>query len=628
MAKEMLFGFVYMPQALRVEDFSPYWVLDRWTKERMLADLKIMRAIGSSCIRIHITPPVPGAISYDRLNDRRTIPITGEKYLEMYDLMVRTVHDLGMHIHFDIGSSFSEVSEASLDGWMKRYKGLVESYQFANENYGVFESDMQEGTTSNLERFQRLLNYARRLDPDARFTADIYAEQIAFIRDRFPDLYHGLDVLNTHPYYCADDRGFQDEWVDALVAVHTPHSPWPANLPWQPDKVFMQHLVGVADFGKELWITEIAAQGDGAWSSLVPEDLKASGWRKVVQGLAQCEQLSRIYYCWLTDKMHTMEAGVTQIGAVNYDGSPTPLTHAFQEMAEAHAPADSLIRRLQIHVDTFTVQPGARTVTLGLSVHNRSTAAISGHARLELPPGLSGDCSPFEFSLQPGQEVSRQATLQAGTLPEPHNHVFLHVEAGGQVHYGWGMVSDPRPLSLSGEEPGLPGVRYVPDLAAVQEFLTRYGNECAIVVGPGTRHWDTELGYRLKIVIGLLRDRIVPIKTAFRLADVWDRPLIIVGRPTLNYCAQLVELGLPVERRASALGAGESFAQVVERPLGEEVGNWDTSQREMLLGFHKCPAALYVAGQDDEGTKRATYDLIRRLWHPRDGTFGPKAHWL
>ena len=141
MASEMLFGFCYMPQIIRVEDFSPYWVHDRWTKERTLADLKIMRAIGSSCIRVHITPPVPGATSYDRLGDRRTVPITGEKYLELYDLIVQTAHDLGMAIHFDIGSSISEVSEASLDGWIPRYRELVSSYQFGNENYDAFETD-------------------------------------------------------------------------------------------------------------------------------------------------------------------------------------------------------------------------------------------------------------------------------------------------------------------------------------------------------------------------------------------------------------------------------------------------------------------------------------------------------
>ncbi len=628
MAREMLFGFCYMPQALRVEDFSPYWVLDRWTPERMLADLKIMRAIGSSCIRIHITPPVPGAISYDRLSNRRQVPITGEKYLEMYDLMVRTVHDMGMAIHFDIGSSFSEVSEASLDGWMTRYGSMVESYQFANENYSVFESDMREGKSEGFERFQRLLGHARRLAPQAKFTADIYTEQIAYIRDRFPRIYEGLEILNTHPYYCADERGWTDEWVQALVATHSPNTPWPVeSIPWDPTRVFMQHFAGLADFGKEIWITEIVAQGDGVWSSLVPEDVKASGWRKVVGGLARCDQVTRVYYCWLTDKMHTMEAGITQIGATNYDGSPTPLTRAFEELAEAHAPQDSIIRRLQIGVETVTVTPGAAVVKVGLTLCNCSAEAIAGKAQLELPTGLRGDETPFAFSLRPSERLERAVTLQVDTLPEPHNHVFLRVEALGQVHYGWGMVCDPRPLALDVAAEGLPGVEYRPGLAAVQDFLTRYGDECAIVVGPGTGHWDTELGYRLKIILSMLRDRIVPIKTAFMLHQVWDRPLIVVGRPTLNYCAQLMELTMPAEERAAALGPGEGFVRLIEKPLGEPIGRWESSPREKLLGFHKCPAALYIAGGDDEGTKKAAYDLIRRLWHPA-GSAGPKAWWL
>ena len=72
-----------------------------------------------------------------------------------------TAHDLGMRIHFDIGSSFSEVSEASLEGWITRYRGLVESYQFANENYAIFESDMAEGNPASFERFDRLLGLGR-----------------------------------------------------------------------------------------------------------------------------------------------------------------------------------------------------------------------------------------------------------------------------------------------------------------------------------------------------------------------------------------------------------------------------------------------------------------------------------
>jgi hypothetical protein len=67
--------------------------------------------------------------------------------------------------------------------------------------------------------------------------------------------------------------------------------------------------------------------------------------------------------------------------------------------------------------------------------------------------------------------------------------------------------------------------------------------------------------------------------------------------------------------------------QRIERPLGEPVGSWNTELRGKLVGFHECPAALYIAGGDDAGTKAATYDLIKRLWHP-EGTPGPKAHWL
>ncbi|MGQ9683918.1 MAG: hypothetical protein ACUVX9_15405 [Anaerolineae bacterium] len=617
MADEMLFGFCYMPQVLRVEDFGPYWVLDRWTRERTLSDLKIMRAIGASCVRIHITPPVPGATAYDRLQDRRSVPITGEKYLQMCDLMVHTANDLGMKVHFDIGSSFSEVSEASLDGWITRYRGLVESYQFGNENYSVFADEMASGETYSMDRFRRLLAHARKLDPEATFTADLFTDQLLYLRDHYPDVYEGLGVLNTHPYFSDDDRGWTDEWVEAIVAVHGNGIPWPFDrLPPGAEHVFLHEFSGIAELERDVWITEIVAHADGVWSSLVPEEQKAAGWRKLVQGLARCQRVKRVYYCWLTDKMHALEAGSTQIGAIRYDGAPRPLTEAFREMAETYAAADSLIRRLAVQIEPLDVIAGASAATMTCRLENRGSKPIAGQARWELPRGVSGDSSPFVFSLGAGESLVRGIPLQIGALPETHNHVFLRLEAQGSVHYGWGILRSPRPLTVEKADTGIPSVRHVPDLASVQAFLSRYGDACAVVVGPGTGHWDTELGYRLKIVIESLRGRDVPIVTAQRLAEVWDRPLVIVGRPPLNYAAFITELGLPEGLRAEDLDPGHGFVQVVERPLGEPLGSWACGLREKLIGFHRCPAGLYIAGGDDEGTKRAAYDLIRRLWHP------------
>ena len=628
MAQEMLFGFCYMPQIIRVEDFTPYWVQDRYTRERTLEDLKIMRAIGTSCLRVHITPPVPGAIAYDRLNDRRTVPITGEKYLEMTDLIVHTAHELGIKIHFDIGSSLSEVSEQSLVGWIPRYRGLVESYQFANENYGVFASDQAEGRTDAYERYLRLLKRAHELDPDAKFTVDMCAEQLEYCRRQVPELLDSLAILNTHPYYNTDHRGWTEEWIRAIAAVHTPGAPWPQEIPWLPERIFLEKFYGIANFGKELWITETAATGDGCWSALVQDETEARAWRSAIPVLARCELLKRIYWCWFSDKMHSVEAGVTQAGAVCYDGAPTPLTYAFRDMAEEYAPAGSLLKRLRIRLSDAYIDGSAKETTIGMALSNRSDQAIHGRATLELPAGLTGKLDPFEFSLEPGAVLERLATLEVGALPETHNHVFLRVEALGQVHYGWGMVVRPRPLVVERGQTGIPGVRYLPDIEAVQDFLSRYGDRCAIVVGPGTGHWDVELGFRLKIVLEALTGESIPIKTWFMIQEVWDEPLIVVGRPTYNFIAQLMEFTFPPELRAAAFQPGEGFVQVVERPLGDSIGSWHSSMRERLLGFHQCPAALYIAGGDDAGSKAAAYDLIRRLWHPQDSAQGPKACWL
>jgi len=57
--KSLLFGVNYLPQVTCVEDFSPYWITDNWTEKRMVTDLKIMKAIGCSCVRYHIYPAPP-----------------------------------------------------------------------------------------------------------------------------------------------------------------------------------------------------------------------------------------------------------------------------------------------------------------------------------------------------------------------------------------------------------------------------------------------------------------------------------------------------------------------------------------------------------------------------------------
>jgi hypothetical protein len=359
----------------------------------------------------------------------------------------------------------------------------------------------------------------------------------------------------------------------------------------------------------------------------VQDDVEAACWRAGIGALAGCEQLTRVYWCWFSDKMHSVEAGVTQAGAVNRDRTPTPLTRAFQELAEDHAPAGSIVRRLGVQLDTVTVGSETKETTLTGRIANWGQDRVRGRARLELPEGLRGPAEPFEFDLAPGAGAAREFYLQMGSLPETSNHLFLRVEAAGQVHTSGGMVLQPKSLLLADEGIGVPRVEFLPGMNAVQDFLALYGDYCAIVVGPGSGHWDAKLGFRLKTVLGAVRGHGIPIKAWFMIEEVWDRPLIIVGRPELNFIAQIVEFGLPPEHRAGALAPGEGFLQVMERPLGEPIGGWRTSPREQLRGFRKCPYALCIAGGDDGGTTKATYDLVRRIWHPH-GETDPRSWWV
>ena len=282
--RRLRFGFCYFPQVTRVEDFYPFWVIDDWHEDGVRNDFGIMKALGCDCIRIHITPPVPGAICYDRWNvaDRRVVPITGEKYTRMLDLEVALAVEKGFSIHFDIGSAFDEITEESVVGWVSRYKDVVESYQFANENYFRFAADH-----SRLERLERFCALGKQIDPQARFTTDLTAEEVRIIQRDFPKLFDLLDPIVTHGWFFSDQRGWSGDALNQLIASHSGKAvPDRSELPdflLTKEEELLYHFEGITAFEKSIWITEMVGGSNGPFGAFAPDEQQASDWQRVTE---------------------------------------------------------------------------------------------------------------------------------------------------------------------------------------------------------------------------------------------------------------------------------------------------------------------------------------------------------
>jgi len=85
--------------------------------------------------------------------------------------------------------------------------------------------------------------------------------------------------------------------------------------------------------------------------------------------------------------------------------------------------------------------------------------------------------------------------------------------------------------------------------------------------------------------------------------------------------AEVVEKRLPESYRIThnSPGQGKGRILVIRHPFGLGVRERN-KEPATIIGYHfyECPAVLYIAGSDEEGTKAAVYDLIQRLWRDKD----------
>jgi len=199
----LVLGVNYIPHVTCVEDFSPYWVEDKWTKERMAEDLKIMKAIGCNAVRFHIYPAG---------SEMEAFPgVDPNKFLPMLEFAIEVCQDLGLQMHLDIGHHIENISEEDVRRYVSLARGRIQSYQIGNE---VYEDWRESG---NLDKLERLVRVIKELDPKAQVSADILPEDCEFIRDKRPSLWKLLDFLPVHYYSLTDYRGWNDVYLEDLL---------------------------------------------------------------------------------------------------------------------------------------------------------------------------------------------------------------------------------------------------------------------------------------------------------------------------------------------------------------------------------------------------------------------------
>ena len=622
--RTILFGINYLPHVTCVEDFSPYWITDNWTERRMVEDLKIMKAIGCSFVRFHIFPAMPG---------KSTVPgVDPDKFLPMLDLAVDTCENLGLLVHLDICQGVDDDGEEGIRFYLNRYKGRIETYQLGNERYEWPKYDWK------MKWFQGLVELAHSVDPDAKITADILATDWVKIRDEMPDLYRQLDVAMSHYYPMTDYRG----WNDIYIADLVDHLSNPTGRQSVTDLSY-DVARDISEFGeydakshsydhpfyagswawldKEVWLTETFV-GGYKQGAVTPESRRVEAWPKVVDAIARSpNRVTRIAHHCFRDKMSWREYGESQCGIVYYDGAPRPVTRTWRDMAVKYSPADSPLRMLECEIERVVVPDGAKSVELVIILTNKTNAEIEGDFSLELPIGAAIQQSSFTFSLPSSTSETWRENVEVGELSWGNNHVFARINTPNGVVYGWGIIAKPKRITMDTSPDVCPElsdhVTYGEGFEAVQEFLDKYADDCAIVVGP-CQGSDVEVGYRLKCVLQAMRCCEIPVRAAIQAREVLHKPFICIGAPDYNLVSKSIEMALPEEQRVSARspGAGNGQVRVIPAPLGEMSiqGRWSTQAKLLGYFFADCPAALYIAGPDDEGTKNAVYDLIARIW--------------
>ena len=560
-AQEVLFGCDYLPSVSCVEDFSPYWLLDKWSVARSRDDLRIMRAIGCASVRLRGLPETPD-----------------ERHLQYLDAIVPYARETGLSVHLCIGTT-----AGSVDAYVRRHKGQVASYQFGD---GLTTAWDAPATWASL---QQLLDQARRLDPKAQFAVEVRADVLARMRREAPGVFAELDVV---PAPVTDDQADVRGWIAEHVQLLPNIVSSETSDDYGPFGANGSYGVGHT---KEVWVTGITAGGSPRWGNWVNDGQRAEAWPRLVHVLATAPGrcVTRIYYHCFRDNLSGRALGRGQCGLVRYDGTPDLTTVAFQETAQSHARPGSLLDKVRGEIDYLLLEPGQEQAELQLAFENVSAETIVGAWTVETPPGMSVTPTTRGVRLQPQSQYVVGLRADVKQLGARSHHIFARLESQGEVRYAWGVVCRPEAVELDAALDAYEGVAFVPGIEAAARFLDRHGDDVWLIAAD--TDMARECAYRLRIVLESMTGVTVPLTIGVpepedenEGRDLPGMPAILVG-PT-PYGPQ----GSPTAAAATQ--------------------GWLQDLGPLELQGVPCPAALAINGRDDAGLRAVTYNLIRRLW--------------
>ena len=597
--RPMDYGLNYLPSIELIEHFAPFWIVNRMTAEQMRCDLLTMRAMNCRFVRFHIMPANPARDCFPGEEPAKSVADIAAA--------VQMAHKLGLHVHYDIwAGSRLQITEDEIRRTVERFRGVVDSYQIGNEGY-------HEWTDECILHVEKLVAAGLAADPSARWSLDIFPQDLARIRKEFPKLYAMLGMTLIHFYGIGGIGGWEPVYIEQMVR-HCGGKD--SRFDQMRRDRFVQSSFYVGEFGqfdKDLWITEITACGYHRYGAHVPEEVKAANWEQVTDALTRRTDVAVVGHHSFRDKMSWREMGASQCGMVWMDGTPKPCAMAFAKAAEATLPADDLARSVKATVSVEDTQ----VVT---HLENRSDKPVAGKVHIEAFDGITVQDTPAAVTIPAGGTAEHHATIESWTATrQAAAHVFGVFEApawAGRaktvVAWAWpklpvGSPGRAQAVPVNTQYEPLAGVKYVGGVSAVADFFRRYPNP-AIVTGD-LIGFEAEMAYRLRSVIQAASGQMVDQVATITAARALDKPMIIIGNPSNNYLARVIEMLAEEECRVSA--ENRCFVAVTDQPFQVESR---VSVIANAIGQAFCPACLYVAGADESALQGATYDLIRRLW--------------
>ncbi|MDT8390072.1 MAG: hypothetical protein RRC34_06145 [Lentisphaeria bacterium] len=586
--RSILTGVNYIPQVGMIEDFSPLWIMDRWTKERMEEDFRIMSSLGMSIVRFHISPSQTDKVEYPGLKPG--------KYIEMMDAAVEFQETYGITILFDIGSFFEGLTEDIVRLYVSRYKGRIRYYQMGNEIYE------ETSDADNFRHMVELIRLARSIDPDARFSSDVKSVDLYRYRETFPDDVAELDFHPIHFYCPVDHHGWDDVSLDVFRRFCSEGGE--VEYPEGYHKIHWCRGMGFGDLDKPRWVTEACGQGYFRWGNVTPPRVMAEGWKKMME-VSRVENGPEVvlHHCF-RDKMSWREFGIGQSGVVALDGAPKEIAETFKEESLRSMPDTDPRKHVRISLSNCT--PSKATI----AIENRNMVSIEGSVCV-----VVGDHASKDVPLKLEKHASRTLELDLDPLclKNGRNNVFVRLKMKNETLWGYGTVTREYDVELEKIAP-FEGVVYPDGLEKIEAFLVRYGKNLPVITGPFTGD-ECEPGYRLKCVLDHLFGGDCRVTGSMDCVEATRQPFAIIGTEAFNPLLQLMKESMASDRQPEALfGQGaKGFVQIVPLPFG----NNRNGHPQRSIGIRQpleVPEVLYIGGVDLEGLKMAAYDLIRRIW--------------